>query len=70
MIRLAHRAGRPIEGAAVTVDKSTNRLTHRNSDNSPLSATDLAWPVLVRDAQWQVRHGVMNKLLPEFSEHV
>ncbi len=34
MIRLAHRAGRPKEKGAVTVDKSTNRLTHRNSDNS------------------------------------
>jgi hypothetical protein len=34
MIQLTHRAGRPKEGAAVAVDKSTNRLTNRNSDNS------------------------------------
>ncbi len=41
MIRLAHRAGRPIERAAVTVDKSTNRLTHRNPDNSLQTASGI-----------------------------
>ena len=32
--RLAHRAGRPIEGATSTVDKSNNRPAHKNSNSS------------------------------------
>ena len=39
--RLDYRTIRPIEKVDVTVDKSTNRLKHKNSDDSECSSENL-----------------------------